>query len=554
MKCKLLLFISASLVAAMLLSCRAAGPTPAAPVTGMPEGTEGYPWWNDSVFYQVFIRSFYDSTGDGIGDLQGLIEKLDYLNDGDPSTQDDLGVTGIWLLPIHPSPSYHGYDVTDYYAVNPEYGTLEDFQLLLEEAHRRGIRIIIDLVLNHTSERHPWFRASRSPDSEFRDWYVWEDSDPGFLGPWGQQVWHRTATGYYYGVFWGGMPDLNYENPEVTAQMLDVTRFWLEEVGVDGFRIDGAQHLIEDGAVQKHTESTFEWFRGFRDFYKSIDPEALAVGEVWDTNFAAFQYAQGDQLDLVFNFDLAEATVRGTFNENARRILDNKRLSQRLFLPKQYATFLTNHDIDRVMTQLQGDANKARTAASMLLTSPGVPFIYYGEEIGMVGQKPDELIRTPMQWSSEDHAGFTVGSPWQRVNRDFPEKNVEDQLADPDSLLNHYKALINLRNLYAGLRVGESIQLESNTESLWSLLRTNEDETILVLVNLGRSVITDYNLSLREGPLEGSSRAFTLYSDNYMGEVIFEPPVMNELGGFDPYQPVVEIPPFSTLIVYLQPR
>jgi alpha-amylase len=547
------LLISSGILAVLVISCRAS-PSPSSPVTGIPEGTQGYPWWNDTVFYQVFIRSFNDSTGDGIGDIQGLIEKLDYLNDGDPSTQDDLGVSGLWLLPIHPSPSYHGYDVTDYYDINPEYGTMEDFQRLLAEAHARGIRIIIDLVLNHTSERHPWFRASRSPDSEYRDWYVWEESDPGFLGPWGQRVWHRTATGYYYGVFWGGMPDLNYENPEVTAQMLDITRFWLEEVGVDGFRIDGAQHLIEDGPVQKHTEATFEWFRGFREFYKAIDPQALAVGEVWDTNFAAFQYAQSDQFDLVFNFDLAEAMVRGSFNENARRVLDNKRITQRLFLPKQYATFLTNHDMDRVMTQLQGDGNKARTAGTLLLTSPGVPFIYYGEEIGMVGQKPDELIRTPMQWSSRDNAGFTEGTPWQRANRDYPEKNVEDQLADPQSLLNHYKSLIHLRNQYAGLRVGDMVLIDSDSAQIWSALRKSEEETILVLVNLGRSQITDYNLSLAEGPLEGSYRAFTLYSDNHPDEVVFEPPVINEVGGFYPYQPLIELPPLSSLIIYLQPR
>jgi alpha-amylase len=549
-----LALLAAVLLIFFLISCHAAGPTPSAPVTGLPEGTDGYPWWNDTIFYQVFIRSFYDSTGDGIGDIQGLIDKLDYLNDGDPSTNEDLGVTGLWLLPIHPSPSYHGYDVTDYYAINPEYGTMEDFQLLLDEAHQRGIRIIIDLVLNHTSERHPWFRASRNPESEFRDWYIWEETDPSFLGPWGQSVWHRTATGYYYGVFWGGMPDLNYENPEVTEQMLDVTRFWLEEVGVDGFRIDGAQHLIEDGPVQKHNEATHEWFRKFREFYKSLVPEAVAVGEVWDTNFAVFQYAQSDQFDLVFNFDLAEAMVRGAFNETARRVQDNQRITQRLFLPNQYASFLTNHDIDRVMTQLQGDERKARTAAAMLLTSPGVPFIYYGEEIGMVGQKPDELIRTPMQWSRAEHAGFSEGTPWQRVNRDYPDKNVEDQLADPDSLLNHYKALIQLRNQYAGLRVGNLVQVETNSEQVWSTIRINEDETIVVLVNLGRSVITDYNLSLREGPLEGSYQAFTLYSDNYPGEIVFEPPVANEVGGFDPFQPVIELPPFSTLIVYLQPR
>ncbi|HLF74078.1 MAG TPA: alpha-amylase family glycosyl hydrolase, partial [Anaerolineales bacterium] len=199
-------------------------PSETAGVTPSAAPSEHYPWWNNSVFYEIFVRSFYDSNGDGVGDFNGITEKLDYLNDGDPDTTSDLGITGIWLMPIFPSPSYHGYDVTDYYAVNPEYGTMEDFRRLLTEADRRGIRIIIDLVLNHTSDQHPWFRSAVSDrNSPYRDWYLWSDTQPGYGGPWGQTVWHSSPTGYYYGLFVDFMPDLNYDNPAVTDEAGKIT-------------------------------------------------------------------------------------------------------------------------------------------------------------------------------------------------------------------------------------------------------------------------------------------------------------------------------------------
>ena len=230
---------------------------PVAPISGLPQGTDGYPWWNDSVFYEIFVRSFKDSNGDGIGDLNGLIEKLDYLQ--------DLGVTGLWLMPIHPSPSYHGYDVTDYYSINPDYGTLDDFKRLVTEAKQRNIRIIIDYVLNHTSTEHPWFVASQDPQSPYRDWYVWSKTDPG------QEHWHRAANGdYYYGFFGEHMPDLNYTNPEVTEKMNDVARFWLQDIGIDGLRLDAAKYLVEEGTVIQNSDSTHEWYKNFRPEYKAV--------------------------------------------------------------------------------------------------------------------------------------------------------------------------------------------------------------------------------------------------------------------------------------------
>ncbi|MBE9472169.1 MAG: alpha-amylase, partial [Chloroflexi bacterium] len=210
----------------------------APPPTSPPESAASSFWWNDAIFYEIFVRSFYDSDGDGVGDLNGLIEKLDYLNDGDPATTDDLGVTGLWLMPISQSPSYHGYDVADYLTVDDEYGTNEDFRRLMEEAHKRDIRVIVDLVLNHTSSQHPWFQSARDDvDSPYRDFYVWSEENPGYKSPWGGQVWHRTSSGYYYGIFWEGMPDLNYDNPAVTTEMEEVIRFWLEDMGADGFRL-----------------------------------------------------------------------------------------------------------------------------------------------------------------------------------------------------------------------------------------------------------------------------------------------------------------------------
>jgi alpha-amylase len=228
------------------------------PVTQVPalsQGTDGYPWWNDTIFYEIFVRSFCDSNGDGIGDFNGITEKLDYLK--------NLGVTGLWLMPINPSPSYHGYDVTNYFAVNPDYGTIADFKTLVSEAHNRGIRVIIDMVLNHTSSQHPWFIAAQDPNSPYRNFYIWSDTKPVYSGPWGEQVWYPTITGYYYAIFSQSMPDLNYRNTEVTAQMENAVKFWLETTGIDGFRLDAARHLIENGTVQANTPETHAWFKQF---------------------------------------------------------------------------------------------------------------------------------------------------------------------------------------------------------------------------------------------------------------------------------------------------
>ncbi len=514
--------------------------TPVAPVIGLPTGTDGYPWWNDTVFYEIFVRSFYDSDGDGIGDLNGLTAKLDYLNDGDPSTTTDLGATGLWLMPIHPSPSYHGYDVADYYTVNPDYGTLDDFKRLLEEAHKRGIRVLIDWVPNHTSSQHPWFQSAQDPQSPYHDWYVWSPESKG-------SGWHRGASGeYYYGYFWEGMPDLNYTNPAVSEQMYDVARFWLEEAGVDGFRIDAIKYLIENGYTE-HTDATHAWLKEFRNFCKGLNPEAVLVGEIWDSSGLVYDYTGGDELDLGFDFDLANAFVFGAGVRNTNQINTILSRDASLFLPGQFATFLTNHDQNRVMSVIGDDVEKAKNAATLLLTAPGVPFLYYGEEIGLLGTKPDEDIRTPMQWTADTNGGFTTGRPWRALNADYAAKNVAIQTGDPDSLLSHYRALIALRNNHAALRVGETFVPETGNLRVAAILRVTKNEAVLAVVNLGKDPVSDYSLALAESPLRGGYQSAPL-----LGAGPFAPLTTDASGAFVGYQPLLILPPYSTFILQLQ--
>ncbi|MEA2007597.1 MAG: alpha-amylase family glycosyl hydrolase [Chloroflexota bacterium] len=504
-------------------------------------------WWNDTVFYEIFVRSFYDSDGDGIGDFNGITQKLDYLNDGDPTTPDDLGITGIWLMPINPSPSYHGYDVTDYFAVNEEYGTMEDLQNLLDEAHQRGIRVIIDMVLNHTSNRHPWFQeASTDLNSPYRDYYVWEDPPPGFDSPWGTDVWYLAETGYYYGIFWVGMPDLNYSNPEVTAEMQEVIRFWLEDVGVDGFRLDAIKHLIEDGTIQENTPATHEWWEGFYDYYTSVNPEAFTVGEAWTSTSEVLKYI-GDEMNIAFEFDTAGAILKSAKYELSQYIAESHQLITESYPPHQYATFITNHDQKRVMSELMGETGQAKTAASLLLTGPGVPFLYYGEELGQAGRKPDENIRTPMQWSDEANAGFTTAPiPWRLPQRDYEERNVAVQTSDPDSLLNQYRALIHARNEYPALRVGGWLELPTSERSLYAFLRFTTDQTLMVLVNLSGEPIQDYRFCLSEGPLQAGTANEILWGLEVTN------PDLNGNGGFDSYQPLDELEAYTTYIIELK--
>lgn len=523
-------------------------PTAVSTATTVPPAEETS-WWNDAVFYEIFVRSFYDSDGDGKGDLQGLTQKLDYLNDGDPTRTDDLGITGIWLMPIMQSPSYHGYDVVDYHTVEEDYGTNEDFRALIAEAHARGIRVIVDLVLNHTAKAHPWFvNAKSGPEAEYRDWYIWSEENPGYPGPWGQKVWHRYGGAYYYGIFWEGMPDLNYRNPEVTEAAYEVARFWLEETGADGFRIDAIQHLIEDGRQQAGTPQTHTWLADFDRFTDEIGPEVLTVGEVWADTSEVVPYVANGEMDLAFEFSLAEAIIAGVKAGNPAWFSRVLQQVEATYPRHRYATFLTNHDQNRVMSQLRGDRDKAQLAATLLLTLPGVPFIYYGEEIGMTGQKPDEMIRTPMQWSTGENAGFTAGRPWGPVNDDYEMVNVAAESSDADSLLDHYRRLIHLRNGHVALRRGDLVPLESNCRPVYGFLRHHDEETVMVLANFSPDEQRGCAFSLSTSDLAtGDYAVRDLLTDVDLAGLTVE-----DRGGFSGYAPLETFSPLGGYILLLK--
>lgn len=449
-----------------------------------------------TVFYEIFVRSFYDSDGDGIGDLKGITEKLDYLNDGNPATTDDLGIGGIWLMPVNPSPSYHGYDVTDYRSINPDYGTLEDMQQLIEEAHKRGIKIIMDLVVNHTSKEHPWFTAAaKSHTGQYRDWYVWAEDQgrpvSGSSAAGSGNPWHSVLGSHYMGTFWDGMPDLNFDSPEVREEMKDIGKFWLT-MGIDGFRLDAAKHIYEDLLTDKSAATTAKnvaWWKEFRRSLHEVNPEAYLVGEVWENSASSVGAYLDQAFDSGFNFGLAETLINSANTEKDSGAVFTLERTYNLYANISGdafvdATFLTNHDQNRVMSQLGDHPEHAKMAASMLLTLPGNPFIYYGEEIGMLGVKPDESIREPMRWTSEEQgAGQTT---WEKgsSNLNYPGKDVASQLNDDGSLLNRYRQLNALRNEFPALRDGGIADYESGHDGVMAFERIADTQHVLVVHNL----------------------------------------------------------------------
>ena len=456
-------------------------------------------WWRNGVCYEVFVRSFYDSDGDGIGDLRGLTSRLDYINDGNPNSTKSLGANCIWLMPIDKATSYHGYDVVDYYHVDPHYGTADDFRELIRRAHDRGIRVIVDFVPNHSSSEHPFFESALSdPSSKYRGWYRLSATKPAQLGPWGQPAWHKSPVHdeYYWGVFWHGMPDWNYENPAVLDEMLNVTKFWLTTMHADGFRFDAIPYLVERGDTLMHSRGTHEVLRRFGSAIRAQSPQSFTIGE--ESDIPALPSYYPDQLDSYFEFGVAAGTMEAARTGNASAFI--REISRANAMPEgRWAPFLTNHDQPRVMTVLNGDPARARVAASAMLLLPGTPFVYYGEEIGMVGDKPDEQIRTPMQWSAANGGGFTTRSPWEALQRDWASKNVAAQDDDSASLLNHYRRLIHLRSAHVALARGELIVGATSTPSTAAYLRRTGEESALVIVNFGDapvSVRMDLNTTL----------------------------------------------------------
>ncbi|GAB4028243.1 alpha-amylase family glycosyl hydrolase [Spirosoma gilvum] len=456
------------------------------------------PIGHTGVHYEIFVRSFADSNGDGIGDLNGVTANLDYLK--------DLGVSAIWLMPISPSPSYHKYDVTDYYGIDPEYGTLDDCRRLIQEAHQRGIAIIIDLVLHHTSIQHHWFQeAAKGPQNPYWNFYKWltpkeikarnlatrditADSDE-------RSPWHSVPGAKYpekyYGMFWQGMPDLNFDHRPVRDEVFKIVRYWLNEVGVDGFRLDAARHLYRDYEETKN----HDFWEEFGREVAAAKPGAYTIGEVWTRPERIAPYFRG--LKANFNFDL-----RLIIEEIVRQEDDTEDMIQ--FLTYVHAAFcnvnpqfidaliLSNHDQNRIGSLLKGNANHLKVAANLLLTLPGLPYLYYGEEIGMRGVKPDENIREPFLWDFRDRDKQRTFWRRGRYSTSRTIRPLAHQQTDPDSLFTHYKRLIHYRNNHPVLNdnLSRLAQTGIRQKGTVSFIRQSENGgRILVIHNLTKEPI-----------------------------------------------------------------
>lgn len=448
------------------------------------------------VYYEIFVRSFADSDGDGIGDLNGVTQKLDYLK--------ELGVDGIWLMPIQPSPSYHGYDVTDYNAINPEYGTKKDFELLLKEAHKRNIKVIMDYVINHTSSEHPWFQNAISDEnSEYRNYYRWvkpedktdysafDESDMGY------GVWCKAGTDYYYGIFASDMPDLNYNNPKVRKEIIKSAQNWLK-LGVDGFRLDAARHIYGDCEFKQQKdplEANLQWWNEFAIACEEINPDVYLVGEAWKEAETLPEYAQ--PFDTKFNFTFQSDLVAALQNEKAEAVSSKTSLAKSLEdILEEYATydknfidgmFISNHDQDRILSQVKTE-EKAKLAANIYLTLPGNPFIYYGEEIGMKGQTPDENIREPFKWSKD---GNDLDTTWEEDAFNQDTMPLEKQQASSaDTMYHHYKELITLRKSHKALTEGSYRAVDMKNKAIFAYLREYKEEKLLIIHNLSHEKTT----------------------------------------------------------------
>jgi len=444
------------------------------------------PWTRGAVCYEVFVRSFFDSNGDGVGDLNGLIAKLEYI--------DKLGADCIWLMPVAASPSYHGYDVSDYYRVEPAYGTNDDFKRLVAEAHRRGIVVLVDMVLNHSSSEHPYFQAAlRDTTSPYRAWYRFARTSPG-------KDWHRSPVRdeYYYGLFWSGMPDLNYQTPAVREEAKKIATFWLRDMDVDGFRLDAIPYLVEEGACLMGCPGTHTFLHEYAAHIDSVKPGAYTVGEAWGSIDQMLPYYP-DQLTAYFGFELSDSLLSAVRSGSAAGLLSGFLRLQDTLPAYRWAPFLTNHDQTRAMTQLKGDVARARLAATLLLTLPGLPFLYYGEEIGMTGDKPDPRLRTPMQWNAGPGLGFTSGKAWESAQPDSLTTTVAVQDADSGSLLNLYRRLIHLRKTDEALATGTLVPLTASSPHVAAYLRRSGDHEVLVVANLDAAPVSGVAIGSQPG-------------------------------------------------------
>ena len=449
--------------------------------------------YND--YYEIFVRAFYDSDGDGKGDLQGVIQKLDYLNNGKNDGK-SLGITGIWFMPLSPSPTYHKYDVTDYMDIDPEYGTLEDFEELLRECKKRGISVIIDLVLNHSSSRHPWFLSAKESlaidpcgaaictyeelcreHNKYIGYYNFYN-EPGH-----GRTNNRMPSGWYYeAFFWGEMPDLNLANEDLQIEIEEIAKFWLE-MGVDGFRLDAVQHFFDE-----RTAENVEFLNWFMDVCRLYNEDVYVVAEVWNNAVTITRY-YSSTVDSFFNFPFAEndgyirsSVLNGTGERLAKRIADWQSTIRGRNPDAIDAPFLSNHDNNRSIDYFR-DMESAKLAASIYLLMPGNPFIYYGEEIGMTGSGRDENKRQPMVWSVTDKTGIPRSVP-DTEQRQSLNAGVYEQLDDPDSLINHYIAVLSAKRKHPEIARGTVTAHETGVRQICFYEAEYNGKTVYIAHNL----------------------------------------------------------------------
>jgi maltose alpha-D-glucosyltransferase/alpha-amylase len=487
-------------------------------------------WYKNAVFYELSVRAFKDSDGDGRGDLRGLTEKLDYLQ--------TLGVDCIWIMPIYPSPLRDdGYDIADYYSVDPAYGSLDQLKVLIEVAHQRNIRIIMDLVLNHTSDEHPWFQASRADrGSPYRDYYVWNDDDKKYAdvriifsdvekSNW---TWDEKAGQYFWHRFYSTQPDLNFDNPKVQDEMLNVVRFWLG-MGIDGFRVDAPTYLFErEGTNCESLPETHTYLKRIRRMIDVEFPGAIMLAESnqWPDELARY-FDNGDEFHMAFHFPLMPRIYLALAQGDASAIV--KILKDTPAIPEncQWMIFLRNHDElslemvtaderdfmwheyapepkmilnlgirRRLAPILRFDRRKIELVYSLLFTLPGSPIIYYGDEIGMGDNLnlPDRNgVRTPMQWDDSPNGGFSTGEPFSELvqgDSGYQRVNVASQMNDLDSLFHSIKRMIAIRKEHAAFGGGNMTWIETGNPSVAAYLCQRQDDTILVINNLASSVET----------------------------------------------------------------
>lgn len=511
-------------------------------------------WWKEAVFYQIYMPSYADSNGDGYGDFKGMTSKLDYLQ--------NLGIKGIWLTPFLTSPKVdNGYDIANYYEVDPTYGSREDFDFFLKEAHKRGIKVIMDMVVNHSSTDCKWFQESRkSKDNPYRDYYIWKDKPNNWESFFGGSAWEKDALTdqYYYHKFDKRMADLNWSYPPLVAEVQKILRFWLD-AGIDGFRLDVINFLNTDGVTtdnplkdgqQEHVNDIDQ--KGVKNAMRIIKATVneyenrFIVGEIGSDKIEVLkQYQSEDLLDVVFNFNFGSIK-----SFSAKRIFDEMKSMEKNM--SNYPTlFFGSHDMPRMMNRLaDGNTDRALALAALTLTAKGIPFIYYGEEIGMQditannikevvdvqgkthyklaienGKNPSEALleanehnrdksRSPMQWNGKLNAGFSEKKTWIKINSDYEKINMEVLNAQENSILNKYIKLIELRNNEEVLQYGKYVNLEFNEDQI-SFTRSFEGEKITFIVNFGlkKKIFLPNKTEILMGSKDLKSNSFIIYKN-----------------------------------------